>query len=43
MLHVSNIKPYAGRYFDKITLTTTSKISPELMIRVFGIIRDASE
>ena len=43
ILHVSNVKPEAGRYFDKITLTTTSHISPELTVHVFGIIRDASE
>jgi hypothetical protein len=39
ILHVSNIKPDPGRYFDKIVLKTTSAISPELQIRVFGIIR----
>jgi len=43
ILHVTNIKPDAGRYFDKIILTTSSAISPELTIRVFGIIRDASD
>jgi hypothetical protein len=40
MLHISNIKPDPGRYFDKITLKTTSAISPEISIRVFGIIRE---
>jgi len=40
ILHLSNIKPDPGRYFDKITLTTTSTISPEISIRVFGIIRE---
>lgn len=40
MLHISNIKPDPGRYFDKITLKTTSTISPEINIRVFGIIRE---
>jgi hypothetical protein len=39
ILHISNIKPDPGRYFDKITLTTTSTLSPEISIRVFGIIR----
>lgn len=43
ILHVSNIKPDASRYFDKITLKTTSTISPELTVRVFGIIRYPSE
>jgi hypothetical protein len=43
ILHVSNIKPDPGRYFDKIVLKTTSTISPELTIRVFGIIRESSE
>jgi len=40
ILHISNIKPAPGRYFDKITLTTTSTLSPEISIRVFGIIRE---
>lgn len=40
ILHISNIKPDPGRYFDKITLTTTSTLSPEISIRVFGIIRE---
>ena len=43
ILHVSNLKPDAGRYFDKIIIKTTSAISPELQIRVFGIIRGPSE
>ncbi|MBC2714514.1 MAG: hypothetical protein HF978_04320 [Desulfobacteraceae bacterium] len=40
ILHISNLKPDPGRYFDKITLTTTSTLSPEISIRVFGIIRE---
>ena len=40
ILHISNTKPDPGRYFDKITLKTTSTISPEISIRVFGIIRE---
>lgn len=40
VLHISNIKPDPGRYFDKIILTTTSTVSPEITIRVFGIIRE---
>ena len=40
ILHISNIKPDPGRYFDKITLKTTSTLSPEISIRVFGIIRE---
>jgi hypothetical protein len=40
ILHISNIKPDPGRYFDKITLKTDSLISPEIDIRVFGIIRE---
>jgi hypothetical protein len=39
ILHISNTKKDPGRYFDKITLKTTSEISPEITIRVFGIIR----
>lgn len=40
ILHISNKKTDPGRYFDKITLKTTSTISPEISIRVFGIIRE---
>jgi hypothetical protein len=40
ILHISNTKKDPGRYFDKITLKTTSEISPEIIIRVFGIIRE---
>lgn len=40
ILHISNTKKEPGRYFDKITLKTTSEISPEITIRVFGIIRE---
>ncbi|MFH2067298.1 MAG: hypothetical protein ABIK15_19010 [Pseudomonadota bacterium] len=40
VLHVFNTKPDAGRYVDRITLATTSPTSPELTVRVFGIIRD---
>lgn len=43
ILHIVNIKPDEGRYFDKIILKTTSTISPELQIRVFGIIRGAAD
>ncbi len=43
ILHVSNKKPDPGRYFDKIILKTTSPISPELNVRVFGIIRETSD
>jgi hypothetical protein len=43
ILNISNIKPDPGRYFDKITLITTSTISPEIDIRVFGIIREKTE
>jgi hypothetical protein len=43
ILHVTNLKPDAGRYFDKIVLKTTSAISPEIHVRVFGIIRGTSE
>lgn len=43
ILSVTNTKPDPGRYFDKITLTTTSTISPEIDIRVFGIIREKTE
>ena len=40
ILHLSNIKPDAGRYVDKMILSTTSTITQELTIRVFGIIRE---
>jgi len=40
VLHISNTKPDPGRYFDKIILKTNSVISPEINIRVFGIIRE---
>jgi hypothetical protein len=40
MLHVANLKPDPGRYFDKIILTTNSTRSPEIAVRVFGIIRE---
>jgi hypothetical protein len=42
ILLVKNRKPDPGRYFDKIILKTTSPLSPELQIRVYGIIRDAA-
>jgi len=41
-LLVKNQKITPGRYFDKIILKTTSSLSPELQVRVYGIIRDAS-
>jgi hypothetical protein len=40
VLHIANTKPDPGRYGDRIILKTTSSISPELQIRVFGIIRE---
>ncbi len=40
IVHISNLKKEPGRYTDKIILTTTSNISPELVVRVFGIIRE---
>jgi hypothetical protein len=40
VLHISNTKPDPGRYFDKIILKTDSSISPEISIRIFGIIRE---
>jgi len=41
-LLIENRNPEPGRYFDKIVLKTTSALSPELQIRVYGIIREAS-
>lgn len=41
-LLVKNRKAIPIRYFDKIILKTTSTLSPELQVRVYGIIRDAS-
>ncbi len=40
ILHIENTRPDPGRYSDKIILKTTSPASPELQVRVFGIIRD---
>ena len=39
VLDISNTRKAPGRYSDQITLTTTSAISPELVVRVYGIIR----
>jgi hypothetical protein len=39
ILGISNTRKAPGRYSDQITLTTTSTISPELVVRVYGIIR----
>ena len=39
VLHITNQKKDPGRYTDMIRLTTTSAISPELVVRVYGIIR----
>lgn len=43
ILHVSNTRKEPGRYSDKIILTTTSSISPEITVRVFGIIREPAD
>lgn len=40
-LHIKNQKTTPGRYADKIVLKTTSPLSPELQVRVYGIIREA--
>ena len=40
VLHIENTKKDAGRYRDTIVLKTTSKIKPELEIRVYGNIFD---
>lgn len=40
VLQVKNTRKTPGRYSDKIILTTTSPISPELVVRVFGMIRE---
>ncbi|MDA8404956.1 MAG: hypothetical protein M0Z56_12305 [Desulfobacteraceae bacterium] len=42
ILLVKNRKPDPGRYFDMIVLKSTSAVSPELHIRVYGIIREAT-
>jgi len=39
ILTLTNTQKAPGRYSDKIILTTTSTISPELVIRVYGLIR----
>lgn len=43
ILRVSNTRKDPGRYSDKIILTTTSAISPEITVRVFGVIRESAE
>lgn len=40
LLTVENLKKEKGRFFDVIRLKTTSKIRPEINIRVFGNITD---
>jgi hypothetical protein len=40
ILQASNTRKNTGRYSDKMILTTTSSISPEIAVRVFGIIRE---
>ena len=40
VLHIENTKKDKGRYRDTIVLKTTSKIKPELEIRVYGNIFD---
>jgi len=40
ILRISNVNPNPGRYSDKIFLTTTSTLNPEITVRVFGIIRE---
>jgi hypothetical protein len=39
LIIVENIKPEQGRYFDTLTLKTTSDIRPEISLRIFGDIR----
>lgn len=36
LLTVENLKKTKGRYFDVIILKTTSKIRPEIKIKVYG-------
>ena len=36
LLTVKNLKKTKGRYFDVIILKTTSKIRPEIKIKVYG-------
>jgi len=40
VLRVVNTRKNPGRYADKIILKTTSPISPELVVRAFGMIRE---
>lgn len=40
VLQVKNTRKTPGRYGDKIILNTTSPISSELVVRVFGMIRE---
>ncbi len=43
ILEISNTRKDPGRYSDKIILTTTSAINPEVTVRVFGIIRESGD
>lgn len=40
VLTVENLRTNVGRYFDTLTLSTTSKIQPKISIRVYGDIRE---
>ena len=40
ILRLHNIRTSPGRYADRIILKTTSPVSPELTVRVIGIIRE---
>ena len=40
ILEVTNTRKTPGRYSDQITLSTTSPISPELTVRIYGIMRE---
>jgi hypothetical protein len=43
LLTVENIQNVQGRYFDTISLKTDSRILPEIIIKIFGDIRNKPE
>lgn len=40
LLTIENIKKEKGRYFDSVLLKTTSKIRPEISIKVYGEVNE---
>lgn len=40
LLTIENIKKEKGRYYDVVSLKTTSKVRPEISIRVYGEVNE---